>query len=162
MSTMFTKGAVSEDPPAALPLLLDLARVWVSHGLRSGLDAAGFADVTDAQLSVFANLDCGATSASEVARRMGQSRQGISRTLRDLEAAGLVTLGPSPGNAAQKTVVMTDRGMAFATAARRSLAETEAELARRIGADRMAEFRATLEMAWGAAPVIPDSGKAGD
>ena len=152
MSTMFTKPAVVTDPPAALPLLLDLANAWVSHGLKSGLASAGFSDVTDSQLSVFANLDCGATSASEVARRMGLSRQGISRTLRDLEAAELVTLEPSPTNSKQKNIVMSERGMALANAARQSLSQTEAALAKKIGPKKMAAFRETLEMAWGDAP----------
>lgn len=110
--------------------------------------------MTDAQLAIFANLDCGATSAIDLARRVGLTRQAISRSLRDLATAELVTLEPDPTRRNTNQIVLTNRGNALATQARAALAAIETELTHRIGPDAAQALRAALEVEWGQAPTL--------
>ena len=142
MSTRFT----TERP---LSVLLHAAAEDVLRRLRDGLHARGWREVTTPQLVLFGHLDCGATHAALIAQRLGVSRQAISRTLRELETAGLVTLEIDPDRGNRRLVVMTPRGERLALAARAELAAIEAALAERLGAGDAAALRRALEREWG-------------
>ena len=148
MSTKLTKDA-PKDVPEPLTVLLESATQSVLRSLSERLRACGFDDVTAPRLVLFGNLDCGATHAAQIAQRMGVSRQAISKTMREVQARGLVRLEDAPGQRNRKQVVMTARGMALATAARRELAAIEVELAARIGPEAATALRAALEKGWG-------------
>jgi DNA-binding MarR family transcriptional regulator len=129
--------------------LLQTAHEWFVQGLSARVAQAGFADVTAPQLVLFAHLECGASHASAVAQRMGVSRQAVYRTVRDMQALGLLRLENDAERRNQKLIVMTERGEALAQAGRTALSELEARLASRIGAGSASGLRAALEAGWG-------------
>ncbi len=129
-------------------LLLVDAQQWVSEYVLARMAAMGRA-LNPADFAFLANLDCGETHASAVARRMGISRQAVYRTTRSLKARGALDLIDDPDRGNQKIVVMTDQGRRLIDDARACLAEAEAELAKRIGKDRLVELADILSLDWG-------------
>jgi DNA-binding MarR family transcriptional regulator len=140
------------------PPLIDLslrAYRWFEDGMRSGLAAAGWPDITRSQALVFAHLDSGGTRSSELARRVGVTRQAIHQTVAELVALGFVELAPDPASRRAKLVVLTPRGRRIVVAARGIFRELEDALARRIGRRSVNDLRRALEADWGA-PVTRD------
>ena len=98
---------------------------------------------------VFAYLDADGTRPSELARRIGVTRQAVHQTVNELVEMGLVELAPDPTNRRAKLVTLTPYGQRNVEAALKAFADIEAELASRIGAERVQELRKTLESDWG-------------
>lgn len=140
------------DQPLAR-LLLDRFR-WADKALRSRLAAKGWPEMTPAQSLVFASIDLDGTRPSELARRIGVSRQAVHQTITELVAVDLLTLTPDPADGRAKLAVVTDEGRRNIAAAQESLAEIEADLQTRIGAPAVAGLRAALSADWGS----PDTG----
>ena len=149
MSTKFTTPEASVDVPQPLTVLLGTASQSFLHALMARLRARGYDTVTEPHLVLFGNLDCGATHAAQIAKRMRVSRQAISKTLRELQALDLVRLENDTKRRNQKVVVMTPRGMQLALDAREDLQAIEACLAEQIGKETVAALRHALEQGWG-------------
>ena len=128
---------------------------WFDESLLAALHAAGWPELTRAHSLVFAQLDSKGTRTAEIARRAGISRQAVHQTVQDLQRLGLVTLVPDPTNRSAKLVMPTDRGQASIRVANTTLAELEAELARRLGRQHVQALRRALEADWG--PTIDGS-----
>ena len=135
--------------PEPLTVLLQAASQVILRALIDRLHASGYSDITEPQIVLFGNLDCGATHAAQIAQRMQVSRQAISKTLRELQSMGWVLLEDDPARRNQKLVVMTKPGMQFANDARKALGAIEAKLAQDIGEDAMRNLRIALEKGWG-------------
>lgn len=148
MSTKFTRGAASESTP--LNVLLETAREWIERTILAQLPGLGFTGITAPHLRLFSNLACGVTSASDVARAMGITRQAVNKTVKEMEAEGYLTLAPDPERRNAKNIVMTARGGALAIAARELLAEAEAQLAGKVGDAAYRQFAQVLRADWGA------------
>lgn len=125
---------------------------WLSSSLLHLMHARGHEDLTGAHLAFFAFLECGLTHASDVARRMGITRQAVFKVTRDLQRRGVLRLEEDPRDRRQKIIRMTDRGERVALDARACLEEIEARLAERLGAATLAELRTALGRDWG--PVL--------
>ncbi|MEQ8801686.1 MAG: MarR family winged helix-turn-helix transcriptional regulator [Haliea sp.] len=123
---------------------------WLSSSLLHLMRARGHKDLTGAHLAFFAFLECGLTHASDVARRMGISRQAVYKVTRDLERIGVLRLEEDPTDRRQKLILMTARGDRVALDARASLAEIEARIEERIGPVRLDQLRGALARDWGA------------
>lgn len=146
---MFTTTSETPAVDKPLGLLLVDAQQWMSQHVLALMRQRGL-ELNPSEFAFLANLDCGETHASSVARRMGISRQAVYRTTRLLKDRGLLDLVDDPERRNQKIVVMTEPGMRVVTAARTCLAEAEAELVRRIGAARVAALTEALSMPWDA------------
>ena len=114
------------------------------------LVAAGWTDVTRAHSRVFANLDRDGTRPSELARRMGVTRQAAHQTIQELVDRGFLELAPDPKNARARRAVLTARGKRVVADARDIVRDLENTLERRIGRKRVARLRRALESDWGA------------
>ena len=145
MSTKLT--TLSKMP---LTVQLDRAASWIMSALMVHLQARGLSDVSEPQIRLLGNLDCGATYASEVARRMSVTRQAVYRTVGEMQALGLLTLERDATSKNRKLVVMTEEGERLALAARAALAEVEKQLADRIGTVQLRRLREVLATDWGA------------
>jgi DNA-binding MarR family transcriptional regulator len=135
---------------AEIPLiqLLDRAQRWFERRIVQALEAKGVEGIQPADLKLLANLDCGTTYASEVARRMGVSRQSVNKLLKNLLREKLVTLENHPTQGNTKVIIMTDLGKEWirdAVAVSRNL---ESELMAQIGTEHVSALRAALEAAW--------------
>lgn len=111
------------EPPLAL-LLLRASR-WFDRQVITALVQRGWPRLTPAQTLVFAHLDADGTSPSEVARRLGATRQATADQLRVLERLGLLTLEEDPGRARGRLVRLTHDGQALASHAREILSTLE-------------------------------------
>ena len=145
MSTKFTTRIEPNLLDKPLGLLLIDAQQWMSQTVLQAMNQRGL-ELTQAEFTFLANLDCGETHASSVARRMGISRQAVYRTTRMLSNRGLLTLASDPEKGNQKIIVMTEAGRQFISAARVCLEEVEEELARRIGREHTTALTTALSM----------------
>ncbi len=134
-------------------LLLDRFR-WADLALRSRLTALGWREITPAQSLVFASIDLDGTRSSELARRIGVSRQAVHQTIGELVEVGLLKLVADPSDGRAKLVVVTHEGERNIAAARIAFAEIESELRARIGVQHITAMRSALEADWGS-PEIP-------
>ncbi|MFC5381173.1 MarR family winged helix-turn-helix transcriptional regulator [Aquipuribacter nitratireducens] len=137
------------DPTLALALLR--AADWFDDALRARLSRDGVR-LTRSQAQVFAALDPGGSSIAALARAVGVTRQSMHRTVGELVDLGLLDVGTDPDDARASLVRLTRVGAALVRRAARELREVEAELARRIGARRVAALRDALAADWGPAP----------
>ncbi|MFI0975706.1 MarR family winged helix-turn-helix transcriptional regulator [Streptomyces sp. NPDC021093] len=138
----------------AFPQLLGDARRWFEEGLLVALEEAGVAPVSPAQLQLFAVLDENGTTVSELARRMGVTRQTAHQAVHGLIAAGLLEQLPDPASARQRLVRRTEEGERTHRRAEAVLARLEDRLAERIGRDAVGALRTALEMPWGRPPGL--------
>ena len=136
----------------SLPLIDLLLRGfrWFEDGLLSRLDEAGWPQITRAHSLVFAHLDREGTRPSELAHRIGISRQAVNQTLGELVELGLVELAPDPASRRSKLVILTPTGKATVGSAHAIFAELEDALAGGIGRTSVTELRRALEADWGA------------
>ena len=137
------------NPPVNLGQLLLRAFQWFDDGLLGQLHAGGWPPITRSHSMVFAHLDKEGTRPSEIARRIGVSRQAIHQVVRELEDMGLVAMEPDPTHRKAKLVVLTPLGRGSVTEALKAFANLEAELARRIGRRQVEVIRRALEADWG-------------
>ncbi|MYT32991.1 MULTISPECIES: MarR family winged helix-turn-helix transcriptional regulator [unclassified Streptomyces] len=136
-----------------LPQLLGEARRWFEEGLLAALEAGGVTPVSPTQAQLFAVLDDQGTTVSELARRMGVTRQTAHQAVHGLVGAGLLEQVPDPGSARQRLIRRTREGERAHRRAGLILERLEEQLAERIGQNRVDALRTTLEAPWGQPPV---------
>lgn len=143
-------------PPVNLGRLLLSGFRWFDDGLRRNLAARGWPPISSGQSLVFAHLDPGGTTISELARRIGVTRQAVHQMTTALAAAGLVELRPCPGDARSRLVILTPKGRRSVPLALAIFDQLEKLLAARIGKRRAADLRVALEAEWGPPPDLDD------
>ncbi|MEV4502163.1 MarR family winged helix-turn-helix transcriptional regulator [Streptomyces klenkii] len=136
-----------------LPQLLGDARRWFEEGLLAALEAGGAAPVSPTQAQLFAALDDQGTTISELARRMGVTRQTVHQAVHGLVAAGLLEQTPDPASARQRLIRRTGEGERAHRQAGLILEQLEEQLAERIGREQADALRTALEAPWGQPPV---------
>jgi DNA-binding MarR family transcriptional regulator len=136
----------------SLPQLLGEGRKWFDDALLAALEAAGAEQVSSTQLQLFAVLDERGTTVSELARRMGVTRQTAHKAVHTLVAVGLLEQAPDPSSARRLLIRRTPKGRRAHERATHILDGLERVLAARIGERSVTELRALLEMPWGEPP----------
>ncbi|MEV0528201.1 MarR family transcriptional regulator [Streptomyces sp. NPDC050439] len=140
-----------------LPQLLGDARRWFEDALLASLEEAGESRVSPTQAGLFAVLDDEGTTVSELARRMGVTRQTAHQAVHGLVAAGLLEQAPDPTSGRQRLIRRTAEGERTHRRAEMVLRRVEQELAARIGERAAHALRTALELPWGTPPVLaPD------
>lgn len=84
------------------------------------------------------------TRITELAERLGISKQAVSQLVDDLEAIGVLARIADPDDARARRVVFTERGRAGLLEGLAVLSDLERELARKVGATEMANLRQAL------------------
>ena len=123
---------------------------WADEGLQNALKKEGWPAITRAQSLVFVNIGEGVTRPSEIAARVGVTRQAIHQTINEMVELGYLTLEPDPKDRRAKVVVYTEKGEKVGGAAAHALKEIESSLSHRIGTDRVGALREALAQEWGA------------
>ncbi|MEV6774679.1 MarR family winged helix-turn-helix transcriptional regulator [Streptomyces syringium] len=139
-----------------LPQLFSDARRWFEEGLLAALEAAGATPVSPTQVQLFAVLDDHGTTVSELARRMGVTRQTAHQAVHGLVAVGLLEQVPDPVSARQRLIRRTEEGERAHHQAGTILERLEEQLAERISREAVDALRAALETPWGR-PLPPNS-----
>ncbi|MFO1425616.1 MAG: helix-turn-helix domain-containing protein [Steroidobacteraceae bacterium] len=109
------------------------AYYWTDESLQNLLRAGGWQTLPRTQSMIMVNVADGCTRPSDLARRLGISRQAIQQTLAEMESLGLLQLVPDPGDARAKIVEFSPKGASIQRAALKAIRTVDAELERRLG-----------------------------
>jgi len=112
--------------------------------LIAGLHKDGFTKITAKQLTFMGELDCGVNHASELARRLGVSRQAIHKSVKDLSGVGWLETKNHPEFGNQKIIQFTIEGERLMSHARQHFAELDQILESRFGKDDLDGLSAVL------------------
>lgn len=145
---MLTKNKIQKFAPPQLGQLLMQAQQWVTMSLLNLMAERGHQKLTAAHLMFLNNLDCGLTHASEVARRMGVTRQAVFRSTRELQKLGVLMLETDAIRKTQKIIRMTDQGQKAILDARACLAKIEKALGKRLGKKDLESLSSILSRDW--------------
>jgi DNA-binding MarR family transcriptional regulator len=140
------------DYARALPRTLLHAFYWLDDGLQAYMRRQQGFSLPRAQSMMMVCIGDGIRRQSDMARHLGVSKQAVQQALKSLVAKGLVTVHADPQSGRQKLVTFTEKGEEMRDAARGGLRELELELARRIGARRLAALHDALNTPWGPVP----------
>jgi DNA-binding MarR family transcriptional regulator len=132
-----------------LPLASLFAGWAMADELQRRLAAGGMEDLRFADGVVFQHLVEGPRSVSSLAERLEVSQQAASKAVADLERRGYLSRAADPDDARAKRVALTARGRAAIEAGRVHRAAIEAELAERLGPQRVDAARQLLNEAVG-------------
>jgi DNA-binding MarR family transcriptional regulator len=147
MSASKSSSRFTEEEPVGPPLIGALLRFpWesVQRHMLQRLHERGFDDLDAAHLNVFQYPGPQGARPSELAGRLGVSKQALNYLLGELERTGYVERQPHPDDQRSKRIALTDRGMAAVVVIRDAVGEVEAVWAEQLGADRFAQLRALL------------------
>lgn len=137
--------------PGTEPYLRQLLRHrtdWIEQRLYARADEHGFGDITPAMTRLFTTLAGRPQNLSELARRLGVSRQAVHRLASDAAELGYVAFEDIPGDARAKRLTFTARGRRMAELAEVELKRIEASLAAQMGAEQLNQLKALLALAW--------------
>jgi len=144
-------------PPDNLLQLLDQAEAGIAAALLQVLSQRHSMELNRSDLKLLANLDCGTTYTSELARRLGVSRQAVNQLLRRPIEDGLVRLETIPDRRNTKWIVITEHGAKVIGAALQELERIERELTNCFGSDAVEGFKRVLAVDWGDFCIVRDS-----
>lgn len=137
-----------DDQAQPAPGLADLLRIpyqTLTARVLADLNAAGFADLRAAHLTVFKYLDPDGSRLTDITAQSQMTKQSMGALIADLERWDYLERAPDPADGRARIVRHTERGWAADRTARASIRSFEAEWERRIGPERMRQFRAVLE-----------------
>ena len=107
---------------------------------------AGYSDLRPSHGCVFRFVDReNGSRLTELAAQAGLTKQAVGEVVTDLERLGYVDRVPDPEDGRAKIIQLNERGQAACDTAVRLFAEIEADWADRVGEERMAGLRDTLE-----------------
>src|SRR5688572_1191774 len=118
---------------STLQLLFKAARLLDEQALARAARESGRPPLRRAHTSLLPHVDLGGTRITDLAQRLGVSKQAASQLVDDLEQLGVLAREPDPDDARARRVVFTPRGRAGLLEGLALLRELEAELTREIG-----------------------------
>lgn len=146
MTVPETPGAAARDPLAGaeLTFLLGIAfQVVLAEFLRR-LDVAGEGELRAAHGMLFQTLYGAGATSTELAERLGVTKQAAGQLVADLEKRGYLRRLEHPDGGRRRLVVLTDKALDHLTVAGATLHQLEAELARQLDDANLAALRAEL------------------
>ncbi|MGC8535459.1 MAG: MarR family winged helix-turn-helix transcriptional regulator [Rhizomicrobium sp.] len=126
---------------------------WFDEGLQNYLRQQGWSEVTRPQSMIMVNVVMGVTKPSEIARRLGISRQAVHATIEQMVAMDLLTLEHDPTDRRAKVIGISKRGRRRRQDAQTAMKHLTRELARRIGSQNIQNLTAAFAENWGA-PLV--------
>jgi DNA-binding MarR family transcriptional regulator len=116
----------------------------VQRRMLERLHEDGFADLDFAHMNVFQYPGPQGARPSELAVRLGMTKQALNYLLGELERLGYLQREQDADDLRSKRVVLTQRGASAIHVIREAVAEVETTWARQLGPARFAEFRTLL------------------
>lgn len=126
---------------STLQLLFKAARLLDEEALARVAMLPDRPRIRRSHTALFPHIDLAGTRVTDLAERVGVTKQAISQLLDDLEALGVVARVPDPADARSRLVVFTDRGKKGLLEGLAVLQKLEADLERAVGADAMSGLR---------------------
>lgn len=130
-------------------LLLRAARLFDEEGRRRAR-AEGLGELRPAHFRLFPHIDWDGTRITELAERVGTTKQAVGQTVTELEQAGLVARRVDPGDQRARLVCFTARGRRALLNGLGVLSELEARLDDELGPKRISALKKGLASVTGA------------
>ena len=129
---------------STLQLLFKAARLLDELALQRASERSGRPRLRRSHTSLLPHIDLEGTRITDLAERLGVSKQATSQLVDALEGIGVLARVPDPDDARAKRVVFTQAGREGLLEGLALLRELEQELASQIGSQSMAELRKAL------------------
>lgn len=126
-------------------LLIESFR-YFRHRTLANLRAHGFTDINPVHAAMLRRVDEGGTHISDIAARMGVTKQAAAQLVSRTEALGYVTTTPDPHDSRKKMVRCTKRGQRFLGYLEGVVADSVSDVAAVIGKKRLHELEETLKL----------------
>ena len=127
---------------------------WIDESFQRNLQEQGGPRVTHAQSMVIMTIGEGIQRPSQIAERLGVTRQAVHQCLQELIRINLVELVVDPNDRRAKIARLSAQGEPVRKMASRVFAELERELATRMDRKEVQQFRKILERDWGPLPSL--------
>lgn len=149
-SYVVTKRTVSESNwRPTVPALVQMLAASGGPRLRAAFDAAGLDGLRPAQALALVPLVGGPLHASDLADRLGVSRQAVAQTIRVLEAHGYVERSRDNADARALLIALTPRGREALRVMRANALAVERDWEQVLGQQRLADLRETVALLLG-------------
>jgi DNA-binding MarR family transcriptional regulator len=129
---------------STLQLLFKAARLLDERALERIAQRKGRPRLRRSHTSLLPHIDLEGTRITDLAERLGVTKQAASQLVDDLEAVGVLAREPDPDDARARRVVFTRLGREGLLEGLALLRDMESELARSIGDESMAGLRRAL------------------
>jgi DNA-binding MarR family transcriptional regulator len=117
---------------------------WVLETIDAEMRVAGYDDIGRFHMNLFRHDTPDGLRPTEVADRLGITKQSVNELVRDMEARGYVVLEPDPSDGRARIIQLTARGRRLARDAHEAAAAAERAIAEVLGARRFADFQGSL------------------
>jgi DNA-binding MarR family transcriptional regulator len=134
----------AEAPGFELPLRLLLGFRVLIDEVHAELARRGHPDLRPMHGFVFQAIGPGGTTAAELGRRLGISKQAAGKTIDALEQLGYTERGPDPVDARRKVVRLTGRAVDALEISARTFDDLRARWADVLGPERLRALEADL------------------
>ncbi len=129
-----------------VPALVQRLAATGGPRLRAAFAAAGLDGIRPAQAVALVPLATGGLHASDLADRLGVSRQAVAQAITALERHGYVTRESNPDDARTRIIELGPRGQQALLVMRSNALESEQRWEQIIGQRKLAELRKTLQL----------------
>jgi DNA-binding MarR family transcriptional regulator len=129
-----------------VPALVQLVAASGAPHLRAAFAAAGLDGIRPAQSVALVPLAAGGLHASDLADRLGVSRQAVAQAIAALERHNYVSRVPDPADARARLIELTPRGRQALRVMRSNAVDLEKRWQQILGQRRLAELRKILQM----------------
>ncbi|GAB2994475.1 MarR family transcriptional regulator [Mycobacterium bourgelatii] len=129
-----------------MPALVQLVAATGGPRLRAAFAAAGLDGLRPAQAVALVPLATGGLHASELAERLGVTRQAVAQGVAELDRNGYVTRAANPADARTRIIELTPRGRQALRVMRASALEQERRWEQILGERRLRDLRKSLQM----------------
>src|SRR5215211_1052333 len=145
-SSHFTKTAMEGEPfgPPLIGALLRMPWEAVQRHMLKRLHERGFDDFDAAYLTVFQYPGPQGARPSDLAARLGISKQALNYLLGELERLDYLERQPDPDDLRSKRVALTPRGASAIGVIREAVGEMETSWAQQLGPERFSQLRNLL------------------
>jgi DNA-binding MarR family transcriptional regulator len=142
--TEFRERLEAAKHASTLQLLFKAARLLNERALERVADKPGRPILRPSHTALFPHIDRGGTRITDLAKRIGITKQAVSQLVDDLEKIGVVERVADPDDQRARRVVFTERGKRGLLDGLAILASLEDDLRDAIGADRVDALRESL------------------
>lgn len=130
-------GAPGDPPGFELPLRFFMAFRTIIDEVHEELARHGHPDVRPMHGFVFQAVGPYGTTAADLGRTLGVSKQAAGKTLTNLEQLGYVSIGQDPHDARRKLVQLTPRGVECLVLSARAFENVRARWSAELGTERL-------------------------
>jgi DNA-binding MarR family transcriptional regulator len=134
----------AEKQQSTLQLLFKAARLLDEEALSRVAQKPGRARLRRSHTSLLPHIDLEGTRVTDLAERLGVTKQAASQLVDDLEQLGVLARVPDPEDARARRVIFTQLGRDGLLEGLSVLRALERELATKIGEKKMEQLRAAL------------------